>query len=378
MDVVADTQDFERWLGGLVPLFDPDLRYKRAKLADPRDPFPFFRGTYYRWVRLWPEVCPQLAEAPKVLAVGDLHVENFGTWRDVDGRLCWGVNDFDEADELPYTNDLVRLAASVRLARQAGVLTVKPRAACKALLDGYRGCVEAGGRPFVLEERHPHLRAMAMAAERDPPHYWEKLTRLLHDPPADPPAGARAVLLGELPSKALAPAFRFRPKAGMGSLGKPRFVALAEWAGGWVCREVKAVTPPATAWAAGTAGAKSRMAEVIAGSIRCPDPFYKPGPEWVVRRLAPRCSRIDLTALATADEERVLHGMGAETANVHLGTEGAAYPILRDLAARPDGWLADAARATAAAIEQDWKDWRRAAIPVAPDTSNEPRPPGSG
>jgi len=32
-----------------------------------------------------------------VLAVGDLHVENFGTWRDAEGRLIWGVNDFDES-----------------------------------------------------------------------------------------------------------------------------------------------------------------------------------------------------------------------------------------------------------------------------------------
>jgi len=36
-----------------------------------------------------------------VLAVGDLHVENFGTWRDAEGRLIWGVNDFDEAWRLP-------------------------------------------------------------------------------------------------------------------------------------------------------------------------------------------------------------------------------------------------------------------------------------
>ena len=31
------------------------------------------------------------------LSVGDLHVENFGTWRDSEGRLIWGINDFDEA-----------------------------------------------------------------------------------------------------------------------------------------------------------------------------------------------------------------------------------------------------------------------------------------
>src|SRR5260370_32652719 len=50
----------------------------------------------------------------EVLAVGDLHVENFGTWRDAEGRLTWGVNDFDEAYPLPYTIDLARLATSVR------------------------------------------------------------------------------------------------------------------------------------------------------------------------------------------------------------------------------------------------------------------------
>ena len=57
-----------------------------------------------------------LARAPRALAVGDLHVENFGTWRDVEGRLIWGINDFDEAWRLPYTNDLVRLATSALLA----------------------------------------------------------------------------------------------------------------------------------------------------------------------------------------------------------------------------------------------------------------------
>jgi uncharacterized protein (DUF2252 family) len=51
-------------------------------------------------MQAWPEVCPDLAKAPKVLAVGDLHVENFGTWRDVEGRLVWGINDFDEAAAL--------------------------------------------------------------------------------------------------------------------------------------------------------------------------------------------------------------------------------------------------------------------------------------
>ena len=56
------------------------------------------------------------AFAPQVLAVGDLHTENFGTWRDGEGRLVWGINDFDEVAVMPYTLDLVRLAASARMA----------------------------------------------------------------------------------------------------------------------------------------------------------------------------------------------------------------------------------------------------------------------
>ena len=51
-----------------------------------------------------------------VLSVGDLHLENFGTWRDADGRLVWGVNDFDEAAVMPYVLDLVRLVTSIQLA----------------------------------------------------------------------------------------------------------------------------------------------------------------------------------------------------------------------------------------------------------------------
>src|SRR3954452_13875919 len=117
MDTVAATRAYESWLAGLVPLHEPDLDHKHQQMAHPTDPFPFFRGTYYLWVRRWAGAAGGLADAPAVLAVGDLHLENYGTWRDADGRLCWGINDFDEADRLPYTNDLVRLAASVRIAR---------------------------------------------------------------------------------------------------------------------------------------------------------------------------------------------------------------------------------------------------------------------
>ena len=41
----------------------------------------------------------------------------FGTWRDKEGRLVWGVNDCDEAARMPYAVDLMRLVTSAILAQ---------------------------------------------------------------------------------------------------------------------------------------------------------------------------------------------------------------------------------------------------------------------
>src|SRR6266478_6066030 len=135
LDIMQATRAYELWLGRQIPLIPADLRLKHQRMAE--NPFSFFRATFYRWVQVWPQICPELATAPLVLGVGDLHVENFGTWRDQEGRLVWGVNDFDEAFDLPYTNDLVRLALSAHLAISANHLALRPADACEAILKGY-------------------------------------------------------------------------------------------------------------------------------------------------------------------------------------------------------------------------------------------------
>lgn len=359
MNISIATSEYEDWLATVIPfgLDRADLDYKHQQMADPANPFPFFRGTYYQWARQWPKAAGHVADGPQVLSVGDLHVENFGTWRDADGRLCWGVNDFDEVDQLPYTNDLARLATSVRIAKSAGKLSVDFGDACRTILGGYSDCLKVGGMAFVLEEHHQTLRALAMSAEREPTKFWSKLTRLLDDPAPTVPADVQQSLRESLPTSELTVQIRRRPRVGMGSLGRPRYVALAEWAGGWVAREAKAVAPPATAWATG-AKISPRITEVVVRCKRSPDPFFHSGDRWVLRRLAPRCSRIELVDIAGADAERLLHVMGAEAANVHLGTNGAATAILQDLATRPDGWLADSARAMTDLVQRDWKAWQ--------------------
>jgi hypothetical protein len=95
MNIDLATQKYEAWLREQMPLIRADLALKHRMMAESA--FRFFRGTFYRWAQLFPRVCPSLMDAPRPLAVGDLHVENFGTWRDSEGRLIWGVNDFDEA-----------------------------------------------------------------------------------------------------------------------------------------------------------------------------------------------------------------------------------------------------------------------------------------
>src|SRR5215831_6599998 len=134
MDIVEATHRYETWLSRFMPLVRPDIdeKHRRMQLG----PFLFLRATFYRWCQLWHGEAGDAGRATRVLAVGDLHLENFGTWRDADGRLVWGVNDFDEAAEMPYVLDLVRLVTSAQLAPRRHP-EVSDRAAANAVLRGY-------------------------------------------------------------------------------------------------------------------------------------------------------------------------------------------------------------------------------------------------
>jgi hypothetical protein len=357
MDVLKATQEYEAWAEARTPFLKDDLALKHERMAE--SPFLFFRASFYRWAQLWPEACPELAKAPTVLAVADLHVENFGTWRDADSRLAWGVNDFDEACPMPYTNDLVRLATSARLAVEERNLGVTAREASEAILAGYTEGLGAGGQPFVLEEKHRVLREAAMGELRDPPRFWEKM-QALQEVAGPIPDDAREALETMLPEKGLEYRVVHRT-AGLGSLGRERYVALGEWRGGMVAREAKALFESAVVWAGGSKGnGKIHYQELLDRSVRDPDPFVRLCGRWIVRRLAPHCSRIDLAAMPkTRDEARVLHAMGFETANVHLATRKTAAEIGSDLKNRPADWLHQAAKQMDKLVKEDWNDWRK-------------------
>ena len=357
MNIRKATTLYEQWLGSFTPLVAVDLDFKHQQMATGA--FPFLRSTFYRWMQVWPDVCHELATAPTVLSVGDLHVENFGTWRDREGRLVWGVNDFDEAAHLPYTNDLVRLATSAYLAIAANHLDMECAAASEAILTGYRAGLKAGGRPFVLAEEHAWLRSIAQNVLRDPTVFWQKLNALA-DVKLGVPETAQNALEHGLPAAGIPHVVKHRV-AGLGSLGHPRFVAIGEWQGGRFAREAKALVPSSATWAHSTTDTPEIFYQTIVDrAVRAIDPYVQLQGHWIVRRLAPDCARIELTALPEERAEtQLLQAMGWETANIHLGMRGVGKELLRDLQKRKGKWLDTAAQAMVRATTADWEAWKR-------------------
>ncbi len=354
MDIREASGTYERWLGRHVPVRRGDLDLKHRLMA--ANVFSFFRATYYRWAQLWPELCPESVGAPALLAVGDLHVENFGTWRDAEGRLIWGINDFDEAAVLPYTQDLVRLACSAHLAIQESRLKLSVRSACEAITEGYTESLRAGGGAAVLAERYRWLRELAIARLKDQRPYWEGM-RALRTASGRSHSRVRRLLEAAMPERGLEVRFAQR-QAGLGSMGRLRLVALANWRGGMVAREAKPLAPSAWLWAHPGRGTGLRYEQIVKNAVRVPDPCLALHGQWLIRRLAPDCSRIELSSLPRGhDEARLLWMMGWETANIHLGTPKQRRRVLADLGRRKNAWLAKAAMRTAETVGRDWRRW---------------------
>jgi len=355
-NVLQATVSFEKWAARHVNLIKSDVALKHRDMAEA--PFPFFRATFYRWAQWWPLICPELARATQVLAVGDLHVDNFGTWRDIEGRLIWGVNDFDEAWPAAYTVDLVRLLTSCYLSIEDAHLSMSRKEACDALEQGYRDSISKGGSPFVLAEHHRWLRLLATNKLRDPVLFWKKID-------ACPkfkgklPDSIHSLLEKSLPHPRPVYELKFRV-AGLGSLGHPRVLAVSSWHGSHVAREAKQLTPSAWIWASDSHSSKILGRELVDRAVRIRDPHVHFSGHWVIRRLAPYCSHIEIDTLpAERDEEKLLYCMGWETANIHLGTPKSIPALKRDLAKRKSRWLHKAAKSMLKVTLDDWSYWRR-------------------
>jgi len=273
--------------------------------------------------------------------------------------LCWGVDDFDESYALPYTRDLVRLAASLKIVIESKDLTIKLKHGCEIFLDSYRETLRTGGKPVVLAENEQHLGKLGIEAIKPPRNFWEKLIQrptIKHGLPSD----AEQALEKMLPEPSLGYKVVLR-EAGMGSLGQQHFVAIANWCGGCIAREAKAMVPSAWSWIEGShSNSHSYYQETIQSAVRSHDPFQKIVGRWLMRRLSPDSNPVDITKLpGERDEETLLHAMGVEAANVHLGSKRQVRNVLKDMSRRKSNWLVTAAKQMAKAMSSEWHDYKR-------------------
>jgi len=369
--IVNSTEDFEAWMRKRTDVSDRLLEKKHRKMADGA--FPFLRATFYRWVEQWPEISSQLADRPGdvLLAVGDLHVENFGTWLDSREHLVWGMNDFDEACELPFTSDLVRLATSATLAVDEDRLVTDPAEIAALLLKGYRACLKAGGAPILLEGDTMKLPfALPPGAPENPKEFWAKK---LDD--KDSPVIKKSELDAEIVEMfrvAFPPGVKLeyrkqKKPGGLGSLGRRRFTAVVDNGKTRTAREVKALVPSALYWIQDRPAALSQTASLLQRAIRDPDPYFQTHDRWLLRQLAPDAVKIELGALPDKNRDKMelalFQAMGWETANIHLGSRSPkGLTTSLDAVATSEGvdWLTKAATDMAEITKRDQDEWPKA------------------
>lgn len=121
------------------------LALKYAAMAE--DPFRFLRGTCHLFYE--DLEASHLPASPLVWCCGDLHLENFGTYKG-DNRLTYfDLTDFDETCLAPVAWDLVRLLTSIPLALQRlkldrAVTGRISKILSSAFLEGYSAALQSG------------------------------------------------------------------------------------------------------------------------------------------------------------------------------------------------------------------------------------------
>ena len=291
---------------------------------------------------------------------GDLHVENFGSWRDI-SIFSFGASTICEHEIvirfLLQRFEGIRLTVSVRLAIESGELAESPKLASRVNSGRLPRPAWMRAKPLVLVDKSTPLRLMARHRLDAPEIFWNKL--LSHPPVKKPvPTGVIRAIRELLPDEDIPLKFLHRV-AGLGSLGKLRFTAVGTWLGGQIAREAGNATPSACLWAQGCK--PGGAIHDISKSFEAPfavDRWYKVRGAWLIRRLSPDCFKIPLSSLPKKlDQTHLLYATGWETANIHLGTASAAQ-IKKHLKQMPKHWLHQAAKTMRDETVKDWKEWR--------------------
>lgn len=132
---------------GLLPQM---LQLKYEAMAE--NAFRFYRGTcglFYQDLAQFKKLPP----SPAAWICGDLHLENFGSYRGNNKLVYFDLNDFDEALLAPALLEVVRLVTSIIVAFE--ILEIEPKRAEKMaslFLKSYSATL-AKGKAYAIEPR---------------------------------------------------------------------------------------------------------------------------------------------------------------------------------------------------------------------------------
>lgn len=377
---------------------DPErLALKYRRMRDDR--FAFLRATAQLFYARLPEAAV-LRRAPAAWCCGDLHLENFGSYKGDNRLVYFDINDFDEALLAPATWDPLRLAASLVAAREG--LGLKPKAArelaavaldawADALAEGHARWVERDTARGAVAELLESLRGRQRAdflARRTVPAPRGKGRRLRTDGKHALPATAadreRVLHFFEQHAKASERPTFFRPLdvarriAGTASLGVERWVVLVEGKGGpdgHYLMDLKAARPSVLRKRSPCAQpAWADDAERVVALQRClqaiPSAFLQAvkveGRPFVLRGLEPSEDRVALDRLSKDDLPGFVRTLAQCAAWAQLrgaGRQGSANADdLMDFARRRKrrAGLLEAALECAAGSEADWRRYAEA------------------
>ena len=144
MDAIRQIQDFNAGR-------DPErlmLKYGAMRTS----PFAFLRGTCHLFYARLPRG-GVFKSAPRTWVCGDLHLENFGSYKGDNRLVYFDVNDFDESALAPASWDLVRLLTSLQLgAASLSVSSAEALSLCRIVLDAYASALALGKAYWVERE----------------------------------------------------------------------------------------------------------------------------------------------------------------------------------------------------------------------------------
>lgn len=121
---------------------DPEILRRKFDVLRA-DSYAFYRGTCHLFYDTLPRHAV-LANAPALLACGDLHLENFGVHKG-DNRLAYyDISDFDEATLAPFTLDVLRLLGSIHVAAHLRLSTRQTEGLGELFIDRYRHWIMDG------------------------------------------------------------------------------------------------------------------------------------------------------------------------------------------------------------------------------------------